>query len=94
MINELATAIAKRRRVTFTYDGLPRIAEPHAVGRSSKDKPVLRAYQFDGDTGTDLGWKLFSVDKIADLRLDAEFVGPRDGYKRDDAYIPNMVAQL
>lgn len=91
----LTQAITNRQTLAFVYDDMLRIVEPHAVGYTSKGKPVLRGFQPDGDTQRGLGWKLFSVDKIANLTvLDQTFAGPREGYKMGDKQIARIMAQL
>lgn len=91
----ITAAINERRLVTFDYDDLPRIVEPHAYGRTAKGSLVLRGFQFDGDTSRELGWKLFTVDKMEFLMLTADnFDGPRPGYNLGDKQIPGMIAQL
>lgn len=91
----IISAILDNRMITFTYDGLPRTVEPHALGSTAKGKIVLRGYQPEGETNTQFGWKLFSVDKIENLVVSNDnFAGPREGYKRDDSAMKTIEAQL
>lgn len=86
----ITAAINDRRIITFDYDALPRIVEPHAIGFTSRQKLVFRGYQ-----NPDLGWKLFTVDKVENLLVTADqFDRPREGYRMDDKYIPQIIAQL
>jgi len=91
----LANAIAHKQILTFDYDGMSRIVEPHAVGHTGKGKLVLRGYQPDGETQRGLGWKLFSADKVQNLVVtEARFPTHREGYRMGDKQIAQIIAQL
>ena len=91
MLDQLITAaINDRRIITFDYDALPRIVEPHALGYTSKGALVFRGYQ-----NPEIGWKLFTVEKCENLLVTADqFDRPREGYRMEDKYIPQIIAQL
>lgn len=95
MIELIEQAIRGRNLITFRYDNENRLVEPHAVGRTAKGKSVVRGFQPAGGTSRELGWKLFSLDKIEDFQcLRLTFSEARDGYKPDDKQIPDMAAQV
>jgi hypothetical protein len=95
MIDTLTAAVAGRQILVFEYDGMTRIVEPHAVGRTRAGKLVFRGFQPHGETQRGLGWKLFSADKVLNLEVaDATFPGPRDGYRMGDKQIAEILAQL
>lgn len=80
-------AIRAKRVLELNYDPGRRTIEPHAFGRSADGHLLLRAYQTGGasSSGEHEHWKLFRVDRITGLSgTDAQFDGPRPGYKRGD----------
>lgn len=90
-------AIRGKRLLSFIYDDLPRVVEPHAYGVTSKGNEVLRAFQTGGQSssGQIQSWKLISVEKISALNLSSEtFDGPRDGFKRGDKIMLIIHAEL
>jgi hypothetical protein len=95
MIEALTQAVRDSHTVTFRYDDMIRIVEPHAIGHTKAGKLVFRGFQPDGETQRGLGWKLFSADKVTDLQVvpDAPFTA-RDGYKMGDKQIAEILAQL
>lgn len=95
MLDLIASAIAARNLIAFKYDGENRLVEPHACGFTAKGKPVIRGFQPAGGTSRELGWKLFSLDKVQDLTvLPLTFAEHRPGYAMNDKQIPNLKAQL
>ena len=50
MLSMIEMCIAQRLLLSFVYDGLPRVVEPHLVGYSTTGKQLLRAYQVDGQS--------------------------------------------
>ena len=86
MDQRICMAVDSRRILTFYYDGLPRVIEPHAHGTSSKGNEVVRGFQTHGESskGT-LGWKLFTVAKMESLQTsESSFDAPRpDDVKGD-----------
>jgi hypothetical protein len=75
----LRQAIAERRLVTFEYQGLPRIGEPHDYGRR-KGKDQLNFFQTGGRSrsGKVPDWRTPDVDGIRSLALTPErFAGTR-----------------
>ena len=77
--SKLRFAIAQRRLVRFTSDGLPRIAEPHDYG-VFKGVARLFYYQVGGQSrsGTLPGWRWAQAAEIADLVItDESFPGSR-----------------
>lgn len=95
MLDQIAAAIAAKNLITFRYDGENRLVEPHACGRTAKGKPSFRGFQPAGGTHRELGWKLFTIEKIEDLTiLPLTFEAPRPGYAMNDKQLPDLVAQL
>jgi len=68
MRQTLASAISQRRLIQFTYDGRPRIAEPHLLGIEN-GLLAIEAFQIGG--GSSRGglpqWRNFHVGDIRDL---------------------------
>lgn len=84
---DLSKAIRNRSLIKLKYPPGERIVEPHAFGRRSDGKLLLRAYQIDGASasGEHQNWKLFRIDRMANVVVSHQtFVGPRPSYKRGD----------
>lgn len=96
-IQQLTDAISERRIVSFMYDDKKRLVEPHCLGMGSRGA-LLRAFQVTGQSATDrTAWKLFTVDKIQDLRVEPHllFDEPREGYKKGDPVMSGgIIAEL
>lgn len=75
----LCAAIGTRHQVSFTYQGKPRIAEPHDYGIQN-ERARLLTFQIGGRSGSGRlpDWRWFDVDKISDFEvLDQLFPGNR-----------------
>lgn len=96
MLNTIINAIRNRQVLMFTYSGLIRVVEPHAVGVSTAGNDVLRCYQTGGGHVTPgHEWDLCTLSKIRGLQLTGQnFTGNRPGYKREDAHMRFIYAQL
>lgn len=95
MLDQITAAIAAKNLISFRYDGENRLVEPHACGHTAKGKPVVRGFQPAGGTSRELGWKLFSIEKIEDLTiLPLTFEYARPGYAVGDKQIPTIAGQL
>ena len=93
----ISSAIHDRYLLSFTYDGFPRVVEPHCCGTDKKGHPALRAYQVQGgsESGEYVGWKLFHIREIRHLTiLPGKFPGPRPDYKRNDKAFLRIEAQI
>lgn len=96
MLQTIINAIRTKQLLSFTYDGLPRLVEPHAVGLSTAGNQVMRCFQVGGShkkAGHD--WDLVRLEKIVSLAVTGEhFAGPRPGYKRGDSAMSTIHAEL
>lgn len=93
----IVDAIGRRHLLTFSYDGFPRVVEPHTYGIDKKGHQALRAYQVGGgsESGQYVGWKIFHVGQMRGLSgLTETFHAPRPGYKRGDKAFASIQAQL
>lgn len=93
----LAEAISKRQMIELRYDGFARLVEPHAYGVDGDGAEKLRCWQVSGGSasGERQGWKLLSVSDIhATTMSEARFASARAGYKRGDAAMRHIYAQL
>ncbi len=80
---DLKRAVQERLVVRFTYDGRPRVVEPHAYGIGPDGEPVLHGYQTAGESvsGGLPGWRTFAARRITDFRLTEElFPAARPDY--------------
>ena len=88
----LVTAIEKRLRLRFRYNGRVRLVEPQCYGIGTKGTELLRAHQLQGGQERE---PLFDVSKIADLKALTEvFDRPGPNYKRNDSAMKTIFAQL
>jgi hypothetical protein len=75
----LYAAIKTRHQVRFTYNGKPRICEPHDYGMQKGHARVL-TYQVGGESSSGRlpDWRWFDVAKMSDFEvLDQPFPGNR-----------------
>jgi hypothetical protein len=86
----ICQAIACRRLLAFDYQGHHRVVEPycHGTGRAGQD--FLRAFQISGTSASGpLGWKLFDLAHVSNLRvLEKQFAGRADYRAEDKAMHP------
>jgi len=93
----ICQAIREKRVLSFSYDGYPRVVEPHCHGVSTAGNSVLRCYQISGgsSSGTVPGWHMMKTDKIIGLTdYQSVFAGPRPEYKRGDKRMSIIYEQL
>ena len=93
----ICDAIRNRCVLTFTYDGLYRIVEPHAYGLSRARNEVIRCYQTGGTSHSDKlpAWRLMKVAEIRFLAVtEQHFVGERDGYQKGDKDMSTIFCEL
>jgi len=84
VIEVIKEAIKTNTSVEFFYNGDEknqqgfRDCELYAFGKSGQGNYLLRAYQTEGNTISEVpGWKLFRVDKIMTMELKSKFDKPR-----------------
>ena len=97
MNQTIVQSIKERRLLSFTYDGHPRVVEPHAHGITSTGKESLRCYQIRGSGVDPLGspWHLMTISKMMNLTLMQEtFSGPRPEYKKGDKHLLTILCEL
>jgi hypothetical protein len=88
----IVESINSKRRLSFTYDGKARIAEPQCYGIGTRGTELLRVHQIQGGAQPE---PLFDVSKIRDLvALDEHFTKPGPNYKRNDSAMKIIFAQL
>jgi len=68
---EVGDAIIKHNRIRMRYQEpngsfSTRYLEAYVLGTSKAGNPIVRAYQYAGDTNTEVGWKTFRLDRIVD----------------------------
>ena len=95
----ITEAIKNKNILQFMYDDKLRIVEPHVFGTSTKEdsSDLLRAYQIMGGSNSDndLGWRLFSIDKINDINLSENtFDVARKYYNPDDSAMEEIYINI
>jgi hypothetical protein len=93
VVNEtLVEAIRTRRRLSFTYGGKTRIVEPQCYGMGTQGTELLRVHPIKGGVQKE---PLFDVSKIENLvLLEQRFAAPSPNYKKNDAAMKAIFAQL
>ena len=97
MQSTICRAIQERRLLEFSYDGGPRVVEPHCHGVSTAGNDVLRAYQVGGvsSSGKPEGWRLFELGKMSGARQAEEtFLGTRPDYDAADRAMSRVHCHL
>lgn len=96
MLNTIISAIKNKQVLSFSYDNIDRVVEPHTVGRASTGNDLLRCYQTEGGHFT-VGheWDLCKLSKINNLSVTgAYFDSARPGYKKGDKAMTHIYAEL
>lgn len=95
---EAATeALTRQRCLEVRYDGYVRVVEVHACGFTRQGNAVMRVWQVRGGSasGERAGWKLLRLDEARALSvLEEASEAPRRGYRRGDADMSRIVAQV
>jgi hypothetical protein len=96
MLQIIIDAIVNRKVLSFTYNGIPRVVEPHAVGVSRAGNDVLRCFQIQGSHVTSgHEWDLCKISDMSDLSTTGQcFVGEKSGYRRGDRHMTTIYAEL
>ena len=90
-------AIARRRCIVLRYDGFDRVVEPHAYGLTKEGNRVVRVWQVRGGSVSNeqSGWKLLRTDEVRTAHSSLERAeAPRPGYKRGDAVMVRIIAEV
>ena len=93
----ICDTIRDRCVLEFTYQGRPRVVEPHAYGISRASNEVIRCYQTGGTSSSDTVpcWRLMEVSQIESLTVTEEhFVGERPGYAKGDKGMSTIFCEL
>lgn len=93
------TAVAAGSVLNVEYDGLTRLVEVHAVGLSTKGRPVMRVYQLDAGqshSGNPSPWRLMSLDKVFRMPeiVDIKSLAPREGYRKGDLGMSHIFTEV
>ena len=90
---QLCAAIDGKRRISFTYHGQLRIAEPQCYGISTAGREALRVFLLQGFTRQ--REPLFTVSEMDDLELlEPTFPKPGPNYKRGDSAMRFIFREL
>jgi hypothetical protein len=90
-------AIKNKQLLEFYYKDDLRIVESFVYGISTTGKESLRAFQVGGfsSDSESFGWKLFTVDKMENIRLKEEkFNAVRDNYNPNDSVMHTIYANI
>jgi hypothetical protein len=89
----ICVAIGERRRISFSYHGRVRVAEPQCYGISTRDKETLRVFLIRGISAQ--REPLFTVAEMQGLTLLQEtFSRPGPNYKKNDSAMKVIFCQL
>ena len=90
-------AIARRRRVSFTYLGRQRIVEPHLCGRNEAGHDLVLGYVVAGHSSSDPkpGWRNHLLSELRHIELlEDGFEGPRFGFNPHDPRFIQVYCQV
>lgn len=75
-------AIQNRFRLGFVYDGLKRIADPHAFGVTTRGFRAVQCWQSDGASqgGNLPGWRMFRIDEISQMQIIKDHFSPQEDF--------------
>jgi hypothetical protein len=93
----VSQAVRAMEVLSFTYEGHPRVVEPHCYGVTTAGHEAIRCYQTGGSSssGDPTGWKLMRLDQIVGLKPSGEqFGGPRPGYRPGDRGMTSIYCEL
>ena len=93
----IVQAIREKRLLSFTYDGHPRIVEPHCYGITTASNDALCCYQVGGSGvhADSKPWHLMVCSKIVSLSLlEEKFSVARPGYRRGDKRMVTIYCEL
>jgi hypothetical protein len=89
----VCAAIREKRRLSFTYHGRARVAEPQCYGISPRNKELLRVHLIKGIS--EQREPLFAIAEMEGLALlDETFTKPGPNYKKDDSAMKVIYCQL
>ncbi|AWB21794.1 hypothetical protein DA075_13415 [Methylobacterium currus] len=97
MMKTAQEALAQGRCLEVRYDGYVRVVEVHACGFTRQNHAVMRVWQVSGGSvsGERTGWKMLRLDEALALAVTGEASeAPRQGYRRGDAGMARIVAQV
>ncbi len=83
----ICTAIAKRRLLTFRYQGFERVVEPHLLGETRAGHDVLLAWFLRGYSESEggAGWRSYRLSEMGSIcLLDETFDRSRPGYNLNE----------
>jgi hypothetical protein len=89
----ICVAIKEKRRISFSYHGRLRVAEPQCYGISTRDKESLRVFLIQGIS--EQREPLFTVTEMLGLSLlEQTFTRPGPNYKKNDSAMRVIYCQL
>ena len=92
----VCAAIEGRQLLRFAYHGAERIVEPYAHGYTSAGLETLSGFQIDGQSvhGQVVGWKMFHLADMVNVRPVGLFPEPRPGYDPTQLRISHICCLL
>lgn len=93
---KIQDAIRNRNLIKFSYEDLSRTIEPYTLGVAKKGTSLLAGFQIAGQSKTEIHeWKLFDVNKIADLAvISSSRFSIRGDYKRGDKRMTEIICEV
>jgi hypothetical protein len=93
----ICNAIAARRLLAFSYEGLERIVEPHRCGHNTAGHDVLLAWLVRGysESGAGPGWRTYLLTEMSQVSaLEETFTSARPGYDASDGSMRLVYCEL
>ena len=93
----VCNAIAKKKLLSFGYEGFERVVEPHLCGQNVAGHDLLLAWVIRGHSKSDPrpGWRNYLLTEMRNVRvLEDTFDRARPGFKPHDSRIITIHCRL
>lgn len=95
LTTKLNYAIANKKTISFKYNNLDRIVEPHHYGILNNVEQ-LHCYQTGGKSKSRSipEWRNFKLEKIKDLAVNDTVFTPRQSYNPSNSHYQNIIKRI
>jgi len=95
VLKKLKAAIKSNKVVTFEYNGLPRIVEPHLIGITDSGKYVLKAFEtWTFDSSNRPHWKFFSLSNVKNLIIMGKSFETKLDFEKNELNVEKVILQI
>jgi len=95
VLKKLKAVIKSNKLVTFEYNGLPRVVEPHLIGITESGKYVLKAFEtWPFDSKDRPKWKFFSLSNVKNLIIMSKSFETKRDFEKNELYVEKVILQI